>query len=90
MKLGPKDSLARHFGEVLRRARLNAGLSQAELAERLGHASQDAITRLERGVAGSVRFDFLEAIADVLAEEGVTLADLFSQAQWLVPESQTG
>lgn len=53
------------FGDLLRRARRQAGLTQELLAERAG-ISVRAITDLERGVNRAPRVDTLELLADAL------------------------
>lgn len=53
------------FGDLLRRARRQAGLTQESLAERAG-ISVRAITDLERGVNRAPRRDTLELLADAL------------------------
>ncbi len=51
----------RRLGERIRQARMEAGLSQEELAERVG-SSQDAISNYERGTR-KISLDVLVAIA---------------------------
>ena len=51
----------RRLGERIRRARMEAGLSQEELAERVG-SSQDAVSNYERGTR-KISLDVLVAIA---------------------------
>lgn len=66
-------------GEVIRKARIAAGLSQAELARRVGFANQSTISFLERGVR---RLDVETAvrIADAIgAERSRFLADVAEQ-----------
>jgi predicted ATPase/DNA-binding XRE family transcriptional regulator len=58
------------FGELLRRHRLLAGLSQEALAERAG-LSVDAIRALERGRRTSPRPETIGLLADALALEAV-------------------
>ena len=53
------------FGDELRHARRNAGLTQEELAERAG-VSTRAISDLERGVHQAPHRDTLEMLADAL------------------------
>ncbi|HEX7102709.1 MAG TPA: helix-turn-helix transcriptional regulator, partial [Nitrolancea sp.] len=56
------------FGELLRRDRLLAGLSQEALAERAG-LSVDAIRALERGRRTAPRPETIGLLADALALE---------------------
>jgi non-specific serine/threonine protein kinase len=53
------------FGDLLRRARRAAGLTQEELAERAG-VSVRGVSDLERGVIRAPRSDTLELLADAL------------------------
>lgn len=53
-----------HFGSVLRRLRQHAGLSQRELAERIG-STQSAIARMEKGDA-EPKLCTLEKLAEAL------------------------
>lgn len=53
------------FGALLRRARLAAGLSQEELAER-AHLSREAISALERGARRAPRQETIDLLADAL------------------------
>ncbi len=65
------------FGDRLRRARVAAGLSQEQLAERAG-VSARGISDLERGVRGAPRPDILALLLDALrlppAERAAMLA----------------
>src|SRR5262249_45069598 len=54
------------FGEVLRRHRLAAGLSQEHLAER-AHMSREAISALERGNRRDPRKETIDLLAEALA-----------------------
>lgn len=54
------------FGEVLRRSRLAAGLSQEDLAER-AHLSREAISALERGHRRAPRKETIDLLAEALA-----------------------
>jgi DNA-binding CsgD family transcriptional regulator/transcriptional regulator with XRE-family HTH domain/tetratricopeptide (TPR) repeat protein len=60
-----RDTSEPGFGERLRRARLAAGLTQEELAERAG-LSVRGISDLERGARRSPRRDTLALLADAL------------------------
>ena len=55
-----------HFGSLLRRHRLAAGLSQEELAERAG-LSADGVSALETGRRAAPRPYTVRALADALA-----------------------
>src|SRR5438270_2811051 len=59
----------RRFGEVLRRHRVAAGLTQEALAER-AHLSTRAISALEQGVNQAPRKDTVALLADALALTG--------------------
>ncbi len=56
---------APRFGDVLRRQRRAAGLTQEELAERAG-VSPRTIGDIERGIARSYRHDTVHLLADAL------------------------
>lgn len=56
--------------DYLKESRLKKGISQKELAEKLG-TQQPAVGRMEAGVVGEVSFDFLIRVALAL---GVSLA----------------
>jgi transcriptional regulator with XRE-family HTH domain len=57
------------FGEVLRRARLAAGLTQRQLAERVG-LSRAAVWRLEAGRSRPTRDTTIGQLSNVLPELG--------------------
>lgn len=67
------NSLAKIFGKNLYKKRTELGLTQEELAEKLGIAKQ-SLSRMERGVM-SPKFDRLEDIASQL---NCTVTELFS------------
>lgn len=60
---------ARQIGAILRRARRNAGLTQAELGARVG-LRQATISKLERGEPGTR----LSTLMDVLSALGLEIA----------------
>jgi transcriptional regulator with XRE-family HTH domain len=74
------ESAANRFGQILRRHRLAAGLSQAELAERAG-LSTDGIGALESGRRASPRLYTVRALADALALSEAERIDLIDAAQ---------
>jgi transcriptional regulator with XRE-family HTH domain len=60
------------FGKRLQSLRLNAGVTQEQLADEMG-LTVESISNIERGIHGP-KFDNLEKIAKVL---GVPVKDLF-------------
>ena len=60
------------FGKRLQSLRLNAGVTQEQLADAMG-LTVESISNIERGIHGP-KFDNLEKIAKVL---GVSVKDLF-------------
>jgi len=54
-----------------------SGMTQQQLADRIGGASQDVITRLERGVSRGLSVDVLEGLVRVAREFGFS-------ADWLI------
>src|SRR4051812_10355629 len=69
-----------HFGELLRRLRTAAGLTQEALAERAGLSAR-GLSDLERGVRSAPRQDTLRLLIDALVLEPVERAALVSAAQ---------
>jgi predicted transcriptional regulator len=66
--LGEPDAINEsNFGLALRRMRLHAGLSQRELAERIG-STQSAIARMEKGGV-EPKFCTLEKLAEALCRD---------------------
>jgi transcriptional regulator with XRE-family HTH domain len=55
------------FGRALREMRQSAGLSQRELAERMG-TTQSAVARMEKGIA-QPKFCTLEKLAEALQRD---------------------
>jgi len=68
------------FGDLLRRFRLAAGLTQEELAERAG-LSRRGITDLERGARTTPRRETLGLLADALGLEGHDRATFVATAR---------
>ena len=68
------------FGDLLRRHRLTAGLSQEELAERAG-LSVRGVSDLERGLRSSPRPETVRMLADALALEPGDRAALIAAAR---------
>ncbi|WP_417562275.1 helix-turn-helix transcriptional regulator [Microbacterium sp.] len=58
-------STAADWGNVVRDRRIELGLTQAELARRVGRARQ-WVVRFESGFAGSASVDSLLAVLDIL------------------------
>ena len=69
-----------HFGLILRRLRLAAGLSQEELAERAGLSAQ-GISALERGHRASPRPETVRLLADALGLAAAARAELVAAAR---------
>jgi predicted ATPase/transcriptional regulator with XRE-family HTH domain len=74
------DRSTHHFGPLLRRHRLAAGLSQAELAERAG-LSVDGIRALEAGRRATPRPYTVRALAGALALAEEDRVQLYAAAQ---------
>jgi predicted ATPase/DNA-binding XRE family transcriptional regulator len=72
------------FGELLRRHRLLAGLSQEALAERAG-LSVDAIRALERGRRTAPRPETIGLLADAVALEAADRANFIASATGQAP-----
>ena len=76
------------LGDYLRNRRMELGLSQEQLAERIGgSASQAEISRLERGHVMLPRRGRLEALAAALH---VSLGALLVHSGWLTEEEREG
>jgi transcriptional regulator with XRE-family HTH domain len=69
-------------GEILRYLRQSAGLTQAELAERMGYASSSTISQFESG-ARKIPIDVLERSARVL---GYAMEITFEERDLLILE----
>ena len=50
MKLTSRSALHQHLGQFLRDKRVDAGLTQAEIAGKLGYSSPQFISNFERGL----------------------------------------
>ena len=83
MAEGSETDLKRDIGRGIAEARTRRGLTQRELAERLG-CSVDAIASLERG-QNVPRFRMLAALARQL---NVSLRDLFDQVDQTGPNDE--
>jgi HTH-type transcriptional regulator / antitoxin HipB len=66
--MSPRARTARQIGAMLRRARRNAGLTQAELGARIG-LRQATISKLERGEPATR----LSTLMDVLSALGLEI-----------------
>ncbi|OQB84470.1 MAG: LexA repressor [Planctomycetes bacterium ADurb.Bin126] len=69
--------MARKIGERLHMLRRQSGLSQADLADFLGRANNNAVSRLERGAATSIDTDLLEGLIRFVEASG-------HSANWLL------
>ena len=69
-----------HFGPLLRRLRLAAGLSQEELAERSG-LSRRGISALETGYRATPRPETVRLLADALGLDDAARAELVTAAR---------
>lgn len=77
MKKKKRSVFATAFGRRLRLLRAQAALTQEALAALTsGAASQDTITRLERGAATAIGFGVLEELLFVAHKEGITADEL--------------
>ena len=72
------------FGALLRKRRIDAGLSQEQLAER-ARISVQAVSALERGARLAPRADTLALLATSLALEGSVLTEFEATARTAVP-----
>lgn len=76
----PEDADSAPFGDMLKRYRKAAGLTQEELAER-AHLSRNAINALERGARQSPRKDTVALLATALALSNEEHAALLAAAR---------
>lgn len=71
---------SRSLGEAIRLRRLELGLSQEELAERIGDdVRQSDVSRLERG---KILFPRLERLNQIAAALGMSIGSLLIEAGW--------
>src|SRR5215204_5348688 len=75
---------SRSLGEAIRLRRLELGMSQEELAERIGpDVRQSDVSRLERG---KILFPRLERLNQIAAALGMTIGALLTEAGWFTDE----
>jgi predicted ATPase/DNA-binding XRE family transcriptional regulator len=74
------DETRTSFGDLLRRLRSTAGLSQEDLAERSG-VSRNGISDLERGLSHTPRFETVRLLADGLGIDEDERAGLLAAAR---------
>lgn len=75
---------SRSLGEAIRLHRLDLGMSQEELAERIGpDVRQSDVSRLERGKILFPRIERLHQIANAL---GISVGALLAEAGWFTDE----
>src|ERR1041385_3385164 len=77
------------FGDLLRRYRLAAGLTQEELAER-AQVSPRAISDLERGLRKRPWRDTIQLLADALRLAPAECAQLEAAARRVIPSAPDG
>lgn len=74
----------RSLGEAIRLRRLELGMSQEELAERIGpDMRQSDVSRLERG---KITFPRLERLNQIAAALGLSMGTLLVEAGWFTDE----
>ena len=79
-KTRDRDTLKRLIGNRIKAARLNAGLTQQELLERMRHKTIESISNVERGstlLPLDTLLDFAQALQ---VEPGLLLTDLSADA----------
>ena len=75
---------SRSLGEAIRLRRLELGMSQEELAERIGpDVRQSDVSRLERG---KILFPRLERLNQIAAALGMSIGALLIEAGWFTDE----
>lgn len=75
--MNQKARTAKQIGAILRRARRNAGLSQAELGSRVG-LRQATVSKLESGEPATQLRTVLDALAALGLEIVITERDMLS------------
>jgi transcriptional regulator with XRE-family HTH domain len=76
--------LKRNLGLTVRQRRLELGLSQVQLAERMGTNSQQAdVSRIERGFLPWPRPELLQLLAHALE---MPVLELITRSGWMAPE----
>mgnify|MGYP000965602044 CR=1 FL=1 len=80
-----KEQAAR-LGELIRQRRHEVGMSTHELGDRIG-AKNSTIVRLEQGAFAAPSPEKLAGIADAL---GISLADMYGHAGYVVPNDLPG
>jgi hypothetical protein len=76
--------LRRNLGSTVRQRRMELGLSQVQLAERMGGETQQSdISRIERGLLPWPRPQLLESLAAALY---MTALELITQSGWMTQE----
>lgn len=77
---------AKSFGQVIRERRVELGLTQEQLAERIGeHVRQSDVSRMERDYISLPRRDRLEALAKAL---NVSPGYLLMHSGWITREER--
>ena len=79
--MGGMESHTKPFGKVLRELRINAGLTQEELAARLDYNSSGYISRLELGEK-KPSVELLFAIAKALDMRAWKIILMMEEADW--------
>jgi predicted ATPase/DNA-binding XRE family transcriptional regulator len=76
------------FGALLKRSRMEAGLTQEALAER-ANLSTRAVSDLERGLSRTPRYDTLDSLARAMNLEAAQRSALFAAARPSLPQEDT-
>lgn len=71
-----KEEAKKEFGKILKRIRLEKGMSQEELAHKVGYKGRSAINKIETGTNDMSR-DMIVKCADAL---GISPLELFQEA----------
>ncbi|HUU58308.1 MAG TPA: helix-turn-helix transcriptional regulator [Phycisphaerae bacterium] len=69
---------AERLADRVRAIRRQAGMTQAEFAERIGLGGQSAVTRLESGTLRMIGIDVVEGLLDLAATMGVSAEELLT------------